>query len=324
MKHILILLTVLALTLVLTSCDNITDQEDLTPGGRNYKWTVDTILTNQSYGYYYDEGKIYGSSSAHLWYMCSSLGELWEFRSGKWAKVNFVGFYPSKFFNTGNHALVISQDRRYCIFNGATFGEIKNMGISSNVYINGIYGASMSDIYAVGYKYENSVQKGVLLHFNGSVWTERVTEYLGSFTNISKGSNSGILINYSAYYTGSGILEYDGRNFKRISNNNYSSFILGDKIFLRDGGYLYKYNEGKIYQWKSLNSYSSGIICGRSESDMFYISYGLTHYNGNDIVLLYPTSNMNVLDCKIINNAVHCLVYEHSNSQVQLITGTYK
>lgn len=326
MKRIIIfLLPALFLSLALTACDNITEQSDVTPGGRNFKWAVDTILTNTYYGPYGNDGKIFGTGMQDLWYLCSSAGELWEYGSGNWSRVNFTGFYPSKIFQSGNRFIVISQGLRYCIYNGASFGEIRNMGLPDQVYIYDMYGESINDIYAVGEIYKNSMQKGVLLHFNGTIWTETETDYIGSFTGISKGSNSGILINYNSNFGDSGILEYDGRAFKRIADYSYSSFLLGGKIFMRQNNYLYKYNEGKIYSWRSISSITSNLIFGRSESDMFFMNYyGLMHYNGEDTALLYPTSNLHVLDGRIIGNMVCCLTYDDNYSQVKLIIGTYK
>jgi hypothetical protein len=326
MKHILILLTILALTLILTSCDNITEPDNLAIGGRSYEWKVDTVLTDPYNGGYADLGKILGSSSQHLWYLNANMGQLWEYKAGQWARVNFVGFYPEYAVSIGSKLVVISQDLRYCVFNGATFDEARTMGVSGDIRIRSVIGNNTADVYAVGYKYENSIQKGVLLHYNGAGWSVTETGYVGSFAGVYKGSNSGILINYESTFSDGGILEFDGSGFKRIARHNYYNVImLGGEIYFGEGNQVYKYKEGKIYFWKSFSSMSSQYIFGRSESDLFYMSgYGLLHYNGRDVAILYPIYSPALLDCKIIEGKVCCLIYNYGSQQVQLIKGTLK
>lgn len=326
MKHILILLAILALTLILTSCDNITEPDDLAIGARSYEWKVDTVLTDPYNGGYADLGKILGSSSQLLWYLNANMGQLWKRSSGQWTRINFVGFYPEYAVSLGAKLVVISQDLRYCVFNGSTFDEARTMGVSGDIRIRGIWGNNTTEVYAVGYKYKNSIQTGVLLYYNGAGWSEIETGYVGSFTGIYKGSNSGILINYESIFYDSGILEFDGSGFIRITRRNYyNPIMLGGELYFEEGSSVYKYKEGKIYFWKSFSSMSSQYIFGRSESDLFYMSsYGLLHYNGRDIAILYPIYSQSLLDCKIIEGKVCFLIYNYGSQQVQLITGTLK
>ncbi len=324
MKDILALLIILLMALFLTTCDNITEREDLTPGSRNYTWSVDTVLTDTEYGAHNNAGRLWSASSS-LWYLSQYNRELWKSNGNSWEKIEFTTyFYPTNACNLDANRFMLLSWSSYCIYNGSSFEEPKQT-INSSIYssyINDVCAVSSTNIYAAGYITENGISKAAIFHYNGSIWQLAYTGNIGRFNSIKKGSNSDFLLYFSGY-NDSGMFSYDGKGLKKISWNYYYVFLLGDNVYLKDGGALYKYRDGKIFSWKTLGINSEAVV-GRSESDLFYGGYGIMHYNGFDEQAIYNISGTNLKDGFTSGSDVYFLVYNNSNSQVQVIHGSNK
>jgi len=127
---------------------------------RTYTWTADTLAYPGSVQtLMYD---IWGSSPKDVYavgHNNRSLGVMWHYEGSKWTDVELN--YP---FQGGNIAGAIS--------------------------VEAIYGISANNIYAVGYHISNSnVHTSMVLHYNGTVWTEENLPSLGGWLNTVYGTS---------------------------------------------------------------------------------------------------------------------------------------
>ncbi len=67
---------------------------------------------------------------------------------------------------------------------------------------------------------------------------------------------------------------------------------INNNAYVCIGKNIYKYQDDTLVVWKDFSSTAHvGRVWGRNEIDFFTAgTNGLTHYNGTDLITLYPTS----------------------------------
>jgi hypothetical protein len=75
-------------------------------------------------------------------------------------------------------------------------------------------------------------------------------------------------------------------------NESAWAWEMNGRIYIIFGRKIYKHIKNQLVLWKDFsNTNYLGRIYGRSEKDFFGVaSDGLAHYNGTDLITIYPTS----------------------------------
>jgi len=328
------------LLIAFTSCkEKIIEenQEIIVPGQRDYVWKIDTLQLDP----FEWLGPLWGSSPNDVW--ATGTAGMWHYNGQSWKSVgHFSGLNWSNIFgfSSTNIWATTSVAGRIYHYDGNNWnmvGEYKYPGYSLT-YIEGIWGDSPNNIYAVGAVGNPNISpKGVILHFNGTKWDwVNIPNIEAGFFKIvkdSKGSGKYYLYGENVLFDTTTnpvtivgfvekLFEYDGQtNIKEIFSSSTETrwaFEIGGKVYFSSSGKttIWKYRNGTFEVWKDFSNtnYSIGSLIGRSEADLFcYSSYNrnynksiLTHYNGTDLEPLFEADNFYGL--KIVGSDVFVVV----------------
>jgi len=311
MKKLYVVLTLLIIILLNTCNDNpVNPSDNIPPGRRDYVWTVDTIpVLNASMR------DIWGSSPTDIW-ICGDADNrresVWHYDGNNFTPSGEYILAPTSLWGSASDNIwlgtVYSQLWHYDGVSWTKYTDLKYPGYT-DVVIQSIYGTAPNDIYATGMADSFDGYRGVILHFDGSVW---------EYVNIPD-----IRVNFS-------VIKYDlpsktyllrGANFDNIGkserlysykNNDLRELYAGDigigigkinrqvYIYKTDlasrKASIYYYENQNLVLWKNFdNTIYIGGISGRSTKDFFFISWGnadstkgVGHYNGINLVTIYP------------------------------------
>jgi hypothetical protein len=320
LKNILINILLLGFCSLSLTCKSPTSPDDnIQPGNRNYIWTVDTL----HYLWQSSLGGIWGSSPTNIW--CGGYEDLFHYDGTTWSHwpgitcdVNTIfGFSASDVWIGGN-------DGKIWHFNGNSWTEnfVYRPDGLTNVSICNIYGKNANDIYAVGgITYNNTTQRGFILHYDGSGWkevyktnyqswfirvrVENSTAYIfGEKIDYTSGGDTVLTETYFLYRFQNGILKqiYSGSEgmgwtmIDEIGGRVY--FILSHDIcryeytneYFKTGEY---FSNGKFVKQFSIDDPKFNYqIYGRNIKDIFATVYdGIMHWNGTDLKYLVKYSN---------------------------------
>jgi hypothetical protein len=301
-----ILLAILAFTN--TDCkNNPVAPPDNTPGRRDYTWTVDSLkVPNGDLFYLFS---LWGSSPTDIWAVGSgstALVTLWHYDGASWSRntsslsSNLICVYG--FAQNDVYACDAPGNGVYH-FNGQQWSNVYNYNIPGTyLYSTNIWGESSNNIYVAGAisTIDSDNYKGAILHYDGSKWSfVSIPDYRVGFTWIRRGNIESMKYYLSAVrYESTGdtnkIYELDGTNLNEIYSGQERTSIneMASRVYHCIGKKIYKYQNGQFIVWKDFSGTKHiGRIWGRSEIDFFTVaSDGLTHYNGTDLVTLYPTN----------------------------------
>jgi hypothetical protein len=308
------IISILLLSAVLTgfACKSITEPEaNITPGRRDYTWTIDTLNLIAPYDSY---NQLWGTSPENIW--CYGFGDMdkmmLHYDGKKWeqAPLQFTGYFQpwSIFGFTPNEFWIGGYESDIWKYNNGKitkFGDYKLDGYL-RVYYSNIWGDSPNDLYAVGCAYKISDEDiyAIVMHYDGTDWKYLVKPEINmQFMDIKRGINDSPNYYLMAYkYNSSvgdsvGLYEFDGNNLKRLYfekniHENYPGILLmNNNIYFGFKKVIHKYHNGQFIPWLDLsnyNLYGLGQIFGRNEKDIFcFMEDGLGHYNGTDLVTIY-------------------------------------
>ena len=293
----------LFISIYLNSC-NTTEpgEENITPGRRDYEWTVDTLYGN-SPNYYLL--KLWGFDINNVW--LAGLGDtpfnLWNNVNGKWqpyrtkvygSYVGIYGFSKTDIWIAGNNLMQH--------YNGSSWSSVNDIlfpNTYSTIYSD-LWGSNSSDIYAVGLSGDNEGNNfGIINHFNGTEWEFiDIPEERVIFSQVKQDINGTKYI----YLAGTKfettgdtekIYMYNGKELIQLYSGTETTTVnqINGKVYLCIGNKIYKPKNNGLEIWKDFNwTKYLGRVWGRSEKDFFGVaSDGLAHYNGTDLVTIYPT-----------------------------------
>ena len=321
-------LTVISL-LIFNSCDTAEPiADEITPGRRDYTWTVDTLDHPVS--------KIGGSSPTDVW--VTSLGD-WDksishFDGTIWSSYGINGIvvpYAIYAFDA-NNIFIGAENGKIWRYDGNGWEMFANVTIneSSQIAFYGFWGESPNNFYAFGaYPDQYGIyNNSVIIKINSNTWEALNSDSLhGAVQAIFKNSlDDNIYLRTIEWNTGStydtiSIYSYSNNIFNRLYKgtwdynqacninliNNEVYFVLGRKIAKRIN------NEFEtIIDLSSMNF--SNTLWGRTSQDIFLsMTDGLAHFNGNDVEYLFNfnKSSTQIYGIALFDKEIFVLVYEY-------------
>ena len=304
-KKIIIFFSTLIILFNLSCHNNPVAPEE--PGRRDYTWTVDTLtVPNNDLFYLFS---LWGSSPTDIWAVGSgstALVTLWHYDGTSWSRntsslssnlMSVYGFAQNDVYacdapgNGVYHFNGSQWSNAYTYTNPGTYLLSTNIWGDAN---NNIYVAGAIDTIGEG------GYKGAILHYNGNSWNIlSIPDYRVGFIWIRRGileSNKYYLTAVRNESTGdtNKIFELDGSSLQEIYSGQEVATVneMAGHIYHCIGKKIFKYQNDSLTIWKDFSgTVHGGRIWGRSEIDFFTVgSNGLTHYNGTDLIMLYPTS----------------------------------
>lgn len=292
-------------TLLTLTCNNnpVTPPDDTKPGSRDYVWTADTLWTEDFFGI----TDMWGSSPNSIWMVASGTSAkdcLWYYNGEKWIRYNqLLSPGLNTVFGANANEIWIGDSFNTIWRNkGSGWEKFQQFTLEGfdNVVITSIYGTSANNLYASGFADDNnnSNYKGIILKYNGTNWKFLdIPDIKVSFNRIKR-INDGKYLIWATNFENGIFLEklfiFDGNGgLKEIySDNSYPHLNeMNEEVYVTINNRIYKWNNEKLELWKEFPSnIYYGNVLGRNEKDFFGCGYeGILHYNGTDLVNLYPT-----------------------------------
>ena len=190
------------------------------------------------------------------------------------------GDFPSDVFvagydNQSFHGIILHYD-------GKTWGT---MTIGTTNELQGIWGSSSSNIYAVGLE-------GVMLHYDGNVWNNITSDTSYAITSIWGSSPQDVFAVGHSYSSALGIiLHYDGRAWNKMTSNTTNDLLSvwgsspSDVFAVGVAGTIMHYDG---YRWSNMTSGTTSTlqgVWGNSSSNVF--SVGNASNGTGNIILHY-------------------------------------
>jgi len=291
------------------------------PGRRDYVWSVDTISSPPNLFYL---SMLWGSSPTNLWAVGSadeSVNALWHYDGVTWEKTsqhlssNLASIYG---FDSTNIWICDSPGGNIFHYDGVSWtktGSFLYPGYSLT-YLNNFWGTGSNEIYIAGAAYEQTKgSKAILLSYDGAKWEYiNLPEKTTSLIWVRKSIEDNSLYLTGVEYLPAGdvykIMIYDGKNLNEIYSGSAVASVneINGKIYITSQGKIYKYRNNKLELWQDFtNTTYGGRLWGRSEKDFFGVaSDGLAHYNGTDLITIYPT-NLFINDVFVMVNDIFML-----------------
>jgi hypothetical protein len=282
--------------------------EDITPGRRDYIWTVDTLFMPGSF-----IDALWGPTPNDLW-CCSAGGSAvyWtqHYDGTTWkAYIQEVSISGESLFGfSKNDVWQGGQGGVICHYNGTRWNDNFTYKVDGayEVHINYFTGLRPDDIYACGiicYNNPNRINnRGFALHYDGHTWKEvcKGEDYC-QLIQILQDKNGKVYvfgctdsdINSSEEFIK--FYELKGSTLNVIYSDKRKnihwgviSYIEGQVCFLINSD-IYSYNDGWFIKILSMpNENFSYDFYGRSIKDIIYPMFdGIAHYNGEDIQYIY-------------------------------------
>jgi len=313
LKKYKVTFTAIVFVVLLNSCKATTSEpiEDNTPGSREYTWTVDTLITPDTYLL-----RFWGTSPTNLW--ATGIGvwseyNLWHYDGSKWTKGNLkefghispnsiIGFSDNNIWLAGEQGKIWNGDGKIW-----TESFKYNSGENRPVVFSGIWGDSPDNIYAVG-AYNSLINnkdynKGLILHYNGSKWQrvqleENRYQFFHIYRENKVNSNyylMGTATDYSDWSDTLKFFEFDGNRVREIYSQFYTSntmlgmILMQGKIYFFINSDMCRYINGRFEVIKTIPGTNKGyVLGGRNENDLFFaMPEGIAHFNGTDLQIIY-------------------------------------
>jgi len=324
------------------SCHNPVQPDNISPGTRNYTWTVDTIHVPRS-----TIIKMWGSSPSDIWGIAEA-GEfdstIYHFNGSNWTCDGILrSLSPKSIYGFSKDNIWIGDtEGKIWHFDGTVWSEFTTLNYILNKKNGweGIWGASPNDIYAVGaYIDDNGLfNNGVIAHYNGAKW-----ELLSNvILNISSSQIYRSSIDNKYYLDGfrwnplgdsSFIQQFDSKNIKTLYSGAWGTsqfgeialvggevlFILGRRIATYDGTNFHDVT------YITEPRYDNGVI-GRSKTDLFLWTLdGIAHYNGTDVQYLFRiNSNERLQSAIIFDTQIIFTALDYNTGNTLIIKGVLK
>jgi hypothetical protein len=338
-RKILLIILVGCLTII-NSCESNPLEQTVTPGRRDYVWTVDTLKIPFKYLY-----KIWGDSPDNVWAVGPGGGSsdaIWKYDGKKWA-TDYVhrNIAPNGVWGFGNNNVwACGQEGRIWNYNGTEWKQsIWFTKQNWDVGFQEIWGDTPNSIYAVGYADSASARHAEILKWNGSAWREiRIPNFeTYGFIKIRRAANQQgnyFLLGWGEKSNGGDLLalfEFDGENIWKIYEGDFDSQSwsnierIGDEIFFMIGNKICSYKNGQFNTLLEINipKYNQGLW-GRSEKDIIIpMTDGIAQYDGINIQYIYRYKGTEqAYGAVILPNDIFILTNDSDNYTNIIIRGT--
>lgn len=310
------------------------EEENLTPGRRDYTWAVDTIKNPVLHF-----SNIWGNTPDNIWITGSlSSDAVYRFNGSKWILDNRTYIAaPEAVWGIGNRLWIGNSYGSMWQFKDNTYKqELNGFRIEGNLANFGnMDGSSEKEIYACGaYRLYDEFYP-YLVKYNGNEWViDKKFPEMGGFNQIrycKKNDNYYFQMRMKDYSIR--VYEYDRKDLKIIYS--YPPTNAGPTVSEIDG-YAYVVIDNKIYRYFNGRSEFifevkepdfGGVVWGRSRKDIFLrMQDGLAHYNGTDIKYMfrYDERTMMAPNMAIIGNEIFIAGYVYSTGYTVIQHGKLK
>lgn len=307
MKILFALSLAILLFLLNTCSENPVNGDDVQPGRRDYTWTVDTLFL--PFNFFTD---ITGTSPTDVW-ACGPGGDLdktfYHFDGQNW-KTDLISrpFSPVSVSSiSANSAWSGGQMGMIWKFNGSQWSQKYQHDVNGNynMTFQSTKISSANKILVAGYYFANPEYWGIILSYNGTIWTQLdIAQIRTTFADIEMSDNGKIYLwgvtNEQFGESRYQFYELEGDNLTEIYNGSqntdaeYGSLLqLGDKTYFIIGYDFFSYNGNTFTKIGRISDDPKflNVGWGRNEKDIFLgMRDGVAHYNGENTVYLYQSS----------------------------------
>jgi hypothetical protein len=197
---------------IFLSCHNSVEPASITPGRRDYTWTVDTVKIPFSL-----IGRMAGSSPQDIYAVAQE--DIYHYDGFHWKTLGVslglaaVGVFS---FNQ-NDVWLAGLEGKIWHFDSSQWAQSLDFNKANyRVGFEDIWGDSPKNIYAVGYADSSNKREAIILHYNGIKWNEEnIPFYPDAFLRIKRDitrTGKYYLLGYNITDEGelTGLFEYDG------------------------------------------------------------------------------------------------------------------
>jgi hypothetical protein len=320
---------------IFLSCHNSVEPVSITPGRRDYTWTVDTVKIPFSL-----IGRMAGSSPQDIYAVAQE--DIYHYDGSQWKTSGIsMGMPPiTPFSFNQNDVWVAGYEGKIWHFDGHQWAQSLDFK-KANYYVGfeDIWGDSPKNIYAVGYADSSDKREAIIVHYNGIKWSEEIIPfYPDVFLRIKKdiaGTGKYYLLGYANSTEGflTGLFEYDGVSTitkiyeKLFSLDTHPDFeFLGNQLYFVIGRTINTYENSQFKSFLNVNQANFiDRIWGRSINDIFLImNDGIAHYNGTDIQYIFRNNNIRIDDAVIFEKEIFFCFDDLINNQNLIIHGVLK
>lgn len=276
------------------------------PGRRDYVWTVDTIVGSNNWF-----TAITGSSPADLWTVDpGDAGKIFYHFDGNLWQTDLVprNYSPLGIFSaTADKVWSCGYRGKIWCFEGGVWKEEYGHVIDgvTEIFFQDILTISANDIYAVGQYWDKQGYWGIILHYNGTSWTQiNIPQIRTALIKISQSSNGRFYLlgvsNEQFTESTYQLYEFDRYTVTKLmsgtqANDQQGGILkLGNKVDFIIGFDLYGYDKGNFLKIGRLSDAPEflNVGFGRNTKDIFLgMRDGIAHYNGEDTKYLIKTNN---------------------------------
>jgi hypothetical protein len=313
--------TLIIALLMFGSCRNNSVGPLISPGSRNYSWTMDTIRTefNILTGFW-------GSSPNDVW--AGGGGGtpdnyLWHFDGTKW--IAWLQYHPQRPWSTAMAIFGFATNDVWmggqafsdpgaglAHWNGTEWGEYYHYEVqgATVVKINDIWGDRPNNVYAMGtalYPDSTNTSCGFILHYNGLTWQQVLKGDRGPQYHFLRMTGAGGVVYLTEWREDlndpprvtESLYQLQGNQLMRIFSDSEDHVGMLVMTSINESPYvtmaappnskIYMYSVGSLIEPFHIDSPKfEYLIGGRSNEDAFMsMSDGLGHFNGTDYAYLY-------------------------------------
>jgi hypothetical protein len=332
----------LALLSLNLTCSNLVAPEDIQPGRRDYVWTVDTLDIGMNL---MALRTIWGANPDDVWvagYASPGRYQLWHWDGLKWRpdtinslKINGT---PSGLWGFSKDNIWLnSTDGGYYHFDGITWSRrsVHRFQDYEFLGLNYLFGTSPNNIYSVGMAQKNPQgddHVGIIMRFDGKEWRFiDIPKMKIIFPTIGyQYSSKEYFVQGYKYYTSDNpelLFLFNGKDLIELHRGDgiVTTGNIKGEIYACLGTKIFKYRNGLILFKDFTDQNYKGRIWGRSEKDFFTVQAdGIGHYNGEDLITIFKTTNMWPQNAVIYDKEVFFLCVDFNTWTNAVIHGKLK
>lgn len=348
MKRHIELFIFITLVIALASCkSNITDSppSHLEPGRRDYIW--EEYELNSTNGESVRMGDIWGANPLDVWTVgnCSSyLLGVWHYDGNRFVNINSTNTsaQSSIWGSSANDIWIGSAGGVVWHYSGSEWtvnAELKYRNYTKFA-IQKLWGVSSNEVYAVGAKLPGDVNDstfGAVFKYDGLKWNDiKITKNNLNFYDIAKDKNGDIIIAAMGDKNlKESVHSWNGSQLKELfppaSYGSTDLICQNGNVYVARNKVVYKYESGAFVLFKDFTGTNMTTLkCMRNEKDIFIgyndsAVYGLAHYNGSDIKLLYQTSpDFYVINGILFDKNIFFILRDNIHSKTKILHGKLK
>ena len=345
MKKLLISLIISLLVLGAASCKknpvevSEEEPENLTPGRRDYTWTVDTIKNYTLHLY-----SIWGKAPNDVFVVGFGSGDqVWRYNGEKWypEKRVFI-FGPIGVYGYNEKVWICTDWGQIWKFSEGKYSKELDIRIDPDYPFNfySLDGSSDNEIFATGLNSPEKNKDAIIFKYNGNTWSLfKVFANAGVINILKYGSINNKYYCNSILNDGTGkkierVYEFDRENLKLLNEHTITPEMLSTintiqgYIYIALGRKIYCYTEGAMeLKFEITNPEFGGQLWGRSRKDILIRMHdGIAHYNGADIqyLLKFPHDNRLAPNAMIFDKEVFIPAKDYATGYSIIYHGVLK